>query len=407
MIKLHILFFSFLFWQMPIQAQTWVQKANVGGPGREYAVAFSIGNKGYIATGYDGFDGRDDLWEYDPATDTWTQKASVPIGGMDYAIGFSIGNKGYICSGGGTTDDFWEWDQASDTWTQRAHFPGGWRALAIAFSIGNKGYMGLGNNMTGDAHDLWEWDGDTASPTFDTWTQKANFIGGSGTRREAVCFSIGTKGYVATGSAPLLGYRELWEFEGDTNSPNYNTWTQKANFGGTGRYSAAGFAIGTKAYVGTGDDGGSTGIRDDFWEWDQPSNTWTQKPNFAGGARYIAVGLAIGNKGYIGTGNNYGPSYLNDFWEYCDTCSIVTNAKNYSVKDIQFYPNPASDKIYLFNVLPDNGFIVTFCNVAGQKIKIVESVNNVIDVADIEEGMYFLQIETKEGTFTKKLMIRR
>ena len=34
--------------------------------------------------------------------------------------------------------------------------------------------------------------------------------------------------------------------------PATNTWTQKADFGGAGRYYATGFSIGSKGYIGTG-----------------------------------------------------------------------------------------------------------------------------------------------------------
>ena len=40
----------------------------------------------------------------------------------------------------------------------------------------------------------------------------------------------------------------------------------------------------------------------DFWEYDPAANTWTQKADFGGTARYGAVGFSIGSKGYIGTG---------------------------------------------------------------------------------------------------------
>ena len=43
-------------------------------------------------------------------------------------------------------------------------------------------------------------------------------------------------------------------------------------------------------------------------------NTWTQKADFGGTARNAAVGFSIGSKGYIGTG--YDGSYCKDFWEY-------------------------------------------------------------------------------------------
>ncbi len=387
-------------------AQTWVPRANVGGPPRTSAAAFTLGGKGYVFTGDDGSRiARKDLWEYDPVSDNWTQKLDLPSVGRYYAVGFTIGNKGYLATGGWGIDDLWEWDQATDTWKQRANFPGGWRENAIAFSIGNKGYIGLGNNGSSNANDLWEWDGDTLSPTFNTWTQKANFIGGSGTRREAVCFTIGKKGYVATGSMPLLGYRELWEFNGDTTSPTYNTWTQKANFVGKGRYAAAGFAIGTKAYLGTGDDGDS--LRSDFWEWDQLTDTWTQKPWFPGGARFAAIGLSIGNKGYIGTGNNYGASYFGDFWEYCDTCTDVGIKENELLKHVLIYPNPATEIIYVYNLPADAGVTITLSNVAGQEVQYEKLSQNKINVSALNNGIYFLKIETKNVSAVKKVIVQR
>jgi N-acetylneuraminic acid mutarotase len=94
-------------------------------------------------------------------------------------------------------------------------------------------------------------------------------------------------------------------------------WTQKASFGGTSRYSAFSFSIGTKGYVGTGNDGITTGnLTQDFWEYDQASNSWTQKATVPGGARYEAVGFSIGNKGYAGTGYSLASDNLTDMYEY-------------------------------------------------------------------------------------------
>ena len=45
-------------------------------------------------------------------------------------------------------------------------------------------------------------------------------------------------------------YKDFWEYD-----PTANTWTQKADFGGTARKNAVGFSIGTKGYIGTGCDG--------------------------------------------------------------------------------------------------------------------------------------------------------
>ena len=90
-----------------------------------------------------------------------------------------------------------------------------------------------------------------------------------------------------------------------------NLWTQKANFGGGARFSAVGFSIGNKGYIGTGNN-----YPQDFWEYDPITNLWTQKANFGGGPRRDAVGFSIGNKGYIGTGQNNNGNSRSDFWCY-------------------------------------------------------------------------------------------
>src|SRR5580765_7934112 len=81
----------------------WTQKADFGGGQRSMAVAFSIGDKGYVCTGHDGGGIlKNDLWEYDPATNVWTKKADFPGPARNWAVGFSIRSKGYV----GTGSDF-------------------------------------------------------------------------------------------------------------------------------------------------------------------------------------------------------------------------------------------------------------------------------------------------------------
>ena len=83
---------------------------------------------------------------------------------------------------------------------------------------------------------------------------------------------------------------------------------------------AVGFSIGNKGYIGTGED--TNGATKDFWEYDPDNDTWTRKADFGGTARSNAVGFSIGNKGYIGTAN-WGNS-SDDFWEYDPATDIWT-----------------------------------------------------------------------------------
>src|SRR5436190_5359444 len=102
---------------------------------------------------------------------------------------------------------------------------------------------------------------------------------------------------------------------GLSNSHAQDTWTQKADFGGTARTNAVAFSIGSKGYIGTGFDANFAFLKD-FWEYDPATDSWTQKADFGGTARANAVAFSIGTKGYIGTGSEGSPPFLKDFWEY-------------------------------------------------------------------------------------------
>src|SRR5438552_4195511 len=137
----------------------------------------------------------------------------------------------------------------------------------------------------------------------DTWTQKADF--GGGDRYGAVGFSIGSKGYIGTGNNTTGTKKDFWEYD-----PATNVWTQKADFGGTASSGAAGFSIGSKGYIGLGYNGS---YHKDFWEYDPATDSWIQRADFGGLGRNVAAGFSIGSKAYIGTG---APGFYKDFWEY-------------------------------------------------------------------------------------------
>lgn len=295
----------------------WVRRADLGGAGRNEAVSFSIGQKGYIGTGFDGNERRKDFWEYDPQNDTWAQMADLGGPGRCCAAGFAIGQKGYIGTGYDGEEqitDFWEYDPLIDTWTRKADFPGGGRELPVGFAIGQKGYLGTGWDGSLDRRDFWEYD-----PQDDTWTRKHDFAGAS--RDGAFGFAIGLKGYIGLGSdTDGILRSDFWEYD-----PENNSWTVKADFGGAPRDRAISLAIGQKGYAGMGRDG-NFNFRRDFWEYDpedatdgldwngNPLGKWRRKADFGGNDRGTPVGFAIGQRGFVGTG--WDGSYNKDLWEF-------------------------------------------------------------------------------------------
>src|SRR5450755_862936 len=112
---------------------------------------------------------------------------------------------------------------------------------------------------------------------------------------------------------------------GQINSHAQDTWTKKANFGGVARAGATGFTIGSKGYIGLGDEYPIS--YKDFWEYDSDADIWTQKADFGGDGRLYAVGFTIAGKGYVGTGQSGAfpdYTYYEDFWEYDPNLNIWT-----------------------------------------------------------------------------------
>jgi hypothetical protein len=352
------------FWEWDQTTNLWTRKADFPGKIEGSAVSFSIGTKGYIGTGDDfktvSYTGE--FWEYDPATDSWTQKASFPANPRGMATGFSIGIKGYIGTGffwdSGFPDlvyynDFWEYDQETDTWTRKADFGGVARSGAVGFSIGNKGYLGMGwngdfNNPSGFLKDFWEWDQET------------------------------------------------------------NIWTQKADFGGIARQGAVGFSFEKSGYIGIGWNNGNL---TDCWEWNQVTDTWTQKSSFGGIGRPWGVGLSIGNKGYFVTGfDGYTNVSHQDLWEYDPSAITAIEIEEVTKENKFFYPNPACDFITLNTDRTNNSDLtLNIYNVTGEltRSELLKQNQQQFNVADLRNGIYLVEVKSKNWTKKQKLLIQR
>lgn len=291
----------------------WVELSDFDGIPRSDAIGFSIGTKGYLGTGYDGSERLSDFWEYDPGRNSWTQKADLPGVARNGAIGFSTETRGYVGTGydgKNRLNDFYEYDPGANSWTRKADFGGSPRYGAVAFALNNKGYVGTGYDVS-YLKDIWEY-----NPSNDTWTQKTS-IGGS-KRRDAACFTVNGKGYILTGLDNGEYQTDLWEYDPaadlwtekreivnkstDTYDDNYLTIT------GIGK---VGFSIGTKGYLATG--GQQTGI--EVWEYNPSTDLWIEKTSFEGSLRADAVGFTIGNRGYVTTGRS-GNYYFDDIWAF-------------------------------------------------------------------------------------------
>ncbi|RUT78658.1 Kelch repeat-containing protein [Ancylomarina longa] len=109
-------------WEFNPDSDTWTKKTDLdddnidkdGNILRYNAATFVIGGKGYVASGSNGFLKRD-VWEYDPSKDDWVERTSLEaeVASREYAVGFSLNNRGFIATGSSSglrLDDVWEFN---------------------------------------------------------------------------------------------------------------------------------------------------------------------------------------------------------------------------------------------------------------------------------------------------------
>ena len=97
-------------------AGVWYRRSDFDGVARTDAAGFTIGNVGYLCTGYRGStkDRLKDCWAYDIEANSWTQCTSMPDAApaRNAATGFGVGTKGYIATGYDATKK----DHLNDCW---------------------------------------------------------------------------------------------------------------------------------------------------------------------------------------------------------------------------------------------------------------------------------------------------
>jgi len=283
----------------------WVSRSDFEGVTRSEGISFTINDKAYVGTGYDGTNRLKDLWQYDPVQDFWLQKADLPGTARSSAVAFAINDKGYVGTGYDGLNrlgDFWEYNPGANSWARKADFAGSARYDAVGFGILTKGYISTGYDGN-YLKDIWEYDA-----TGDTWTQKIS-MGGS-KRSAAVAFVYQNKAYICTGTnnGSSTAINDLWEFDPSSET----SWSEKRKISNVStdtyddayaivRSNAATFVMNDKAYISCGENGS---VLQDTWEYDFATDVWTKKTNYEGVARTGAIGFSINNRGFLLTGRS-------------------------------------------------------------------------------------------------------
>ncbi|QQD15329.1 Kelch repeat-containing protein [Sphingobacterium sp. UDSM-2020] len=296
----------------------WTKGSAFDGGARSGAVSFLINNIAYVATGL-ATEGqvsvpKKDIWAYNASSGTWSQKAEFPGSARYAAVAFSIGNNGYVGSGydgANALSDFYKYDVSANTWTKIADLPAdAARYGAVAFSIGGFGYVGTGskgNDNNTNVKSFYKY-----NPTDNSWTPVESPL--KSNRRYGFAFVINNIAYVGGGIDNSSYPEDFFKFDGTKWTPlndldrSDNSYTYNLT-----RSSASTFVLNNLAYVVGGRK--NTAINT-IWEYNPGTDVWNDdNQGFQGQVRQDAVGFGIDNVGYITTGQNGSNKYY-DTWKF-------------------------------------------------------------------------------------------
>lgn len=388
---------------LPAQ-DTWIQRAALTIPARTQAVGFSVGQKGYVATGSDGSAAGilSDLQEFDPATNTWRYRATLPSP-LRGSVAFSVGSKAYVTTGAETSGfntRLFVWDQLSDSWTTRLAFPGQGRMAAVGISFGNRGYIATGlDGYERALNDLWEYD-----PFANSWTKKASLPGNG--RCYATALAINNRIYIGLGNNGSACLQDWWEY-----TPYTDTWRQMADLTGLARTGALGFALNGKGYIVGGVDLNFRPLQD-VWEFDPERNTWTQLGQFPGLARGYGISFTIGEYGYIAAGTSVN-GYLCECWQ-CYPARVIKQIPREEVlqSDVVISPNPFFYRFALKMRHPYTGMLEIFIRDPQGRIvfrkNFLKDTHYIVrcwEIDNLPDGLFVFEVHDPSGSVNYKQTI--
>lgn len=392
-------------------AQTFTTLTSIPGTNQEFdgGIAFELNGSIYAGAGFYG----KKIHQYNIGTDTWSAKNDLPgsVYSRTSAQAFTLNGKAYVLNGDDINPstftstkllDFYEYNESGDTWVSKPAPPFTYRRGAAVFVIDNKAYLVGGYDNTNTlTNTTWEYDGTT-------WTQKANVP--TTNLGQASSFVLNNLGYVACGLTKVTTTSQtnlLFQY-----NPSTDTWTSKAAFPGAVRAGAMGFSAGGQGFCGLGSNVNSSFqfvYHNDFYGYDPASNSWSLVPTtFPGTSRQSAMAVSYNNKAYIGAGWSFlggTNSYFSDWYEF--ESSAPNAVSHLELDKLLFYPNPATDKMYLTdrytNKLKDKN--VTVLDISGKTV-VATTLNkqNVLDISSLKPGNYLLQLNelNKSFQFIKK-----
>lgn len=382
--KFYLLFICLPFF---VHAQTWQTLTPFPNLERDDAVAFAIGQNGYLVTGnHNGFGESNRLWIYHTPTDSWSEGATFPGEPRQYASTFTFGPFAYLIGGISQNNvplnDVYRYNSLTDQWDSLPIFPGlpHWSSATVSFP--DAGYLFGGTTLSSTLNQAWKFDF-----VQETWTVLENLpaIG----KRDLFAFTSGNDIYIGGGFSinPIVFYNEMVVYHTQTgtydNSVPYPN--QGIGYSCACNYKGGGVVVGGNHSNGT--------LTNEAWYFD--GNQWIAQPTFSElGIKGMSC-FKVNNTAYFVAGIDENGQRTNSLHAFSDTLSNATY--------LSVYPNPSTDGIFVNAPI---GTTVELYNLNGMRLKDVRFDFSDIDYFPIlSPGLYLVYANYNGNETIQKVAI--
>ena len=115
----------------------------------------------------------------------------------------------------------------------------------------------------------------------------------------------------------------------------------------------------------------------------------------------VTVGIAMVAKGYVETSIVIISDLESQYITVKINETLIDNVLENDAASFEVYPNPMNNTLYINGNVQD----VTIFNAVGQQVLFVENANE-INVADLNEGLYFVRVSDKKGNSVVKKIVK-
>ena len=116
----------------------------------------------------------------------------------------------------------------------------------------------------------------------------------------------------------------------------------------------------------------------------------------------VTVGIAVYVKGYVETSIVIISDLASQYIAVKINEEIISGVDENLAASFEVYPNPMNNTLYINGAVQD----VTIFNAVGQQVLFVEKMNE-INVADLNEGLYFVKMSDKNGNSVVKKIVKK